>query len=374
MAKAVVPTSLTVVQDIATPHNNVLLAALHARGDVVLSPWYCQPKAAQYGFKADLSNAVVPAQYYQQTTPDWRFIWQILTLPRTHKLLMVGWMNPSTKILLLLLTLMRRPFAMWFDDPADDVRRGWLKNLVREAFYRILRASRAHVFAVGRRSMEFFTQRNFAASRLTNLPILVELPDLKPLQAKRAALRKKYGVPTGGILLACGSRLVREKGFDLAIQGLAEMPTAQRLKTRLVIVGKGPEKPVLEALIAKHQLHAQVTLEEWLDFPDFQALISASDAYLHPARFDAWGTTYAALAQGVPVIGSNKGGSAYDLIEHGKNGWLYPPTDTATLAQHMTQIFTLSPTQKQALGAASLQTMARLQPANGAALLLRFLP
>jgi glycosyltransferase involved in cell wall biosynthesis len=363
-----------VVQDIATPHNNVLLQALQARGDVLLSLWYCQPNPAQYGFKEDLANAVVPARYYHPTRPDLKFLWHILTLPRAHHVLVVGWMNPSTKILLFLLTLTRRPFAMWFDNPADRLPRSWLKNAVREFFYATVRLSRAQVFAMGRRAVQFFAARGFAPSRLINLPIVVELPDLQPFLAKRAALRKKYAVPKGGVLFVCGSRLVPAKGFDLPIQALAQMPPTERLKTRLVIVGKGPEKARLAALVAQHDLEAQVHFEEWLDFPDFQALMSASDAYLHPARFDAWGTSYAALAQGVPVIGSTQGGSAYELIAHGKNGWLYEPEDVATLAKLMTQVFHLSATEKQKMAQAALRSLAKLQPAQGAQTLLSNLP
>jgi glycosyltransferase involved in cell wall biosynthesis len=368
------PTFLTVVQDIATPHNNVLLQALHARGDVVLSLWYCQPNPAQYGFKEDLANAVVGARYYHPTRPDVNVLWQLLSLPCHHQLLVVGWMNPSTKILLFLLTLTRRPFAMWFDNPADGLPRSWLKTAVREFFYATVRVSRAQVFAMGRRAVQFFEQRGFAPSRLTNLPIVVELPDLQPFLAKRTALRKKYRVPQGGVLLVCGSRLVPAKGFDLPIQALAILPKAERQNVRLVIVGKGPEKARLVALVTKHDLKAQVYFEEWLDFPDFQALMSASDAYLHPARFDAWGTSYAALAQGVPVIGSTQGGSAYELITHGKNGWLYEPEDTATLARLMTNIFTLTEVQKKHLAAAALKTMQQWQPAKGAEVLLQHLP
>jgi glycosyltransferase involved in cell wall biosynthesis len=117
-----------------------------------------------------------------------------------------------------------------------------------------------------------------------------------------------------------------------------------------------------------------VTLEPWLDYPDFQALISAADAYLHPARFDAWGTTYVALAQGVPVIGSVKAGAAYDLLQHGVNGWRYNPEDTATLAQLMTKVHHLSTAQKQTMTKAALQSMEPWQPAQGAQTLLDNLP
>lgn len=370
VAKVAEPIHLTVVQDIATPHNNVLLQALHNRGDVVLDVWYCQPTAAQYGFTTDLINAVVPAKFYSATRPDWAFLRHILGLPHSHRLLVVGWMNPSTKILLFLLTLNRRTFGMWFDDPADGVVRSPLKTMLREMFYRVLRASNAHVFAVGRRCMEFFGQRGFAPSRLTNLPILVDLPDLAPLVAQKAALRETYGVPAGGVLLVCGSRLVREKGFDLTISALAQVPAKQRAKMRLVIVGKGPEKETLERLIATHQLHDQVVLQEWLAFPEFQALIAASEAFLHPCRFDAWGGTIFAHALGVPVLGSTSAGSAYDRIMHGENGWLYDPENTLELAALMGNLFDLTATQKAKLGEAARATAEAWAPARGADILL----
>jgi glycosyltransferase involved in cell wall biosynthesis len=177
-------------------------------------------------------------------------------------------------------------------------------------------------------------------------------------------------VGKGDILLAGGSRLIHDKGFDMPISAIAALPAAQKKRVKLVIVGQGEELDNLKALVKKNGLGKQVFFPGWMPYEEFQALMAASDAFIHPARFDAWGSTIFAHAIGVPVIGSIGAGSAFDRIENDKNGWLFNPANPIELTKIIANLFKLKPADYKKLGAAARKTAETWRPAKGVKLVL----
>lgn len=332
---------LVFIQDIATPHNNLLIQAIAARGDTPQELWYCHEQHPKYAWAKNLTHAILPARLYKATGLDWRFILHILTLPRSARILLVGWMNPSTKLLFILLCLSRRPFSMWFDFPQEDRTRSTLQRMVRRTFFWLMRHSPIHVFCIGQLVVNYFQAKGIPAARLTNLPILGDTPSPKAraaLTRKRPILRRQYGVGATQLLLVAGSRLVPDKGFDVLLQALAALTPKQRSRYVTVIVGKGPELDNLQAFAQAHKLN--VTFVPWLDFAEFQALITAADLFIHPARFDAYGSTVVSTTLGIPTLGSTGAGAVVDLITHGQNGLTFAPGESAQLTEHLQAILT----------------------------------
>lgn len=361
---------LHVIQDIATPHNNVLVAALKARKDIDLRLWYCTPKAAKYGWKDDLTHAVQQANLYKPDGIDWGMLWSILSRP-SDKVLLVGWSNPTTRALFVLFCLLRRRFGMWFDLPQDDAPRSTARRMLRQVFYSLLLRSRAKVFAVGRAAVEYFKARGFEDSQLVNLPIFVELDTSRSdFIGQRDSIRKRYGAGKNDILLVGGSRLIHDKGFDLPIAAIAALPPALKKRYRLVIVGQGEELDNLKKLAMENDIADQVYFPGWLAIDDFRALMVAGDAFVHPARFDAWGSTIFAHPMGVPVIGSTGAGSAYDRIDDGKDGWLFPPDDRAKLVDILKDLAAMDDKAMSKMSKASRKKAEEWTPAIGTKILL----
>ncbi|PIZ29949.1 MAG: hypothetical protein COY40_05715 [Alphaproteobacteria bacterium CG_4_10_14_0_8_um_filter_53_9] len=331
---------LAVIQDIPTPHNNVLLAAAAADKDTQLTLWYCTPHAAKYDFKADLANAIQPARFYSPRLPDLKFLLWCLCQPRDVRFLIVGWMNINTRLLMLLFWLLRRPYNVWFDLPQDDTPRSLPKKLLRNFFYGVLKTSRAHVFCVGHMTVEAFKAREFSPDRLTNLPIFVDITEDKATFGNAIpGMRKKYGATDAHLLLSTGSRLVHDKGYDVFVAALALLSPEERTRIKAVLIGKGPEEEALKAQAEEADLGDLLTFEGWMEFEDFKALIAASDLFIHPARFDAFGGTIFAHTLGTPVIGSVGAGAALDRVQHGVNGWLYEADSPEAMVAHIRHAF-----------------------------------
>ena len=324
-------TAFHVVQDVPTPHNNALLGALAARTDVTLEIWYARPTNSEYGFSSDLANAIQPAAFYGTLFGSSRLLARALT-HRHERWLIVAWSNPTTRLLVFLCWLTQRPFNMWFDLPDD----GASGHIGRREFARwFLRRSKSNVFCVGPQTVDFFAERGFSRDRLVNLPVVLGKNGQNSEEAlSRTEIRSKLKISDSTFLVVTGSRLTRDKGFDLLIEAVRLIPMEVRAGLKVVIVGQGEEGESLAEDITRSGLIGTVDIRPWLPEQEFRDLFIAADVVVHPARMDAYGgISLMALAEGRPLIGTRQAGSASDIIRDGFNGWLYDFNDTGELSQ-----------------------------------------
>lgn len=102
-------------------------------------------------------------------------------------------------------------------------------------------------------------------------------------------------------LLAAGS-LIPLKQFDIFIQIVAEIKK-QIHGVKAVLIGNGPEKNKLKALIEKHGLQSNITLTGELQYPDVLKWMQRSKVFLHPSSYEGFsGVCQEALAAGAHVI------------------------------------------------------------------------
>jgi glycosyltransferase involved in cell wall biosynthesis len=354
---------LNFISDIATPHVNQLLRAVAARPDVELRPWYsATERPGMYTWKSNPTHEVVPARIFGESRPHVGLIRHALT-HKEEAYVIVGWSNPTTRLLVPALAMARRPFGFFTDHPADEAR-GPVRKKVRGAYYGLLKRS-ATVFAVGKRTVDYFVRRGFEPKRVCNLPMPIpQRTDLAGLREARTDTRNRYGVSDGDVFLVTGSRLIHEKGFDILLRAIAELASEERARVRLLIVGSGPCEAELKTLSVNLGLGERVTFASWMEFDDFARCMAAADVVVHPARFDAYGgITLTAVAVGAPVIGSTGAGSAVELIEEGTNGFLYDADDTKALARHL-RFFLQNPQASYEMGRAAIAVANRYSPDN----------
>ena len=150
--------------------------------------------------------------------------------------------------------------------------------------------------------------------RMRHVPHFIETADMP---AKTS--------PGGGVLVA--GRLSREKGIDVAIRAVGEIPGAT-----LDIAGTGPEEETLRHLadsVAPGRVHFHGLVEK----AQVQRLMLAASVVVVPSRWyeNQPMVVLEALARGVPVVGSALGGMP-ELIEPGATGDLVPANDPKALA------------------------------------------
>ncbi len=116
------------------------------------------------------------------------------------------------------------------------------------------------------------------------------------------------------------------KGVDLAIGVLARLGPGYRL----VVLGDGPQRGELEALVESLGVAEQVELRPFS--PDARHLYPTFDVYLLSSRLEAFPVTVAeAMHAGVPVVATDVG-SIREAVDDGETGLVVPVGDLDGLA------------------------------------------
>jgi glycosyltransferase involved in cell wall biosynthesis len=125
------------------------------------------------------------------------------------------------------------------------------------------------------------------------------------------------------------ARLVERKGLGDLIRAFALL---ERGRFELEIVGGGPDESLLADMARRLGVAQEVRFSGGLDRAAVAQRYREADLFTLPSTAEAFGNVFAeALASGLPIIGSSVGGIP-DLVEHGKNGLLVPPSNPAALA------------------------------------------
>jgi glycosyltransferase involved in cell wall biosynthesis len=125
-------------------------------------------------------------------------------------------------------------------------------------------------------------------------------------------------VPHDARVLLAVCRLEPQKGVDVAIRALDEIPGAH-----LVVLGEGPQRMELERL-AGERVHLPGRV------PDVAAWLRRADVLVHPVRWEGFGlAVLEAMLAGLPVVATNVS-SLPELV--GDAGILVPPDDASALA------------------------------------------
>ena len=141
----------------------------------------------------------------------------------------------------------------------------------------------------------------------------------------------------GDFLLGNFSRLHEEKGHRYLVEAIARLHK-KHPGLRLVIVGEGAERSILERQIERAGLSGVIRLLGWRR--DAMALMAAVDAVVQPTLQEAFSQVMAeALWMGRPLVITDVSG-ATDIIKDGDNGLLVPKEDVDALAMAVERVAT----------------------------------
>lgn len=172
----------------------------------------------------------------------------------------------------------------------------------------------------------------FDKSKIEVIPYGLDLNLFNPDKHNKLECRKKFNLPEDKLLIGVPGRISEAKGQHIAIEALKKSNLKDVL---LVFCG---DKVVAwydeimsratELDIADKIIHIPFTN----DMPEF---MNAMDISILPSKREAFGLVVTeAMASGLPVIATNAGGVP-ELIQHDKNGQLFEPFDSDTLAQYL---------------------------------------
>ena len=156
---------------------------------------------------------------------------------------------------------------------------------------------------------------------------------------------------SGNRILGVG-RLAPEKGFDTLIKALALLH-ANGIPFHCTLVGEGPMRQSLEALVDAHGLRTQVEFAGALPQEAVRKALDAAMVFALPCQVAASGSRdgipvalMEAMAAGCPVLSCPVSGVP-ELIEDGVHGLLAPERDADSIARALTRLLNDEPLRRR---------------------------
>ena len=145
-------------------------------------------------------------------------------------------------------------------------------------------------------------------------------------------------LPAGPPVLLTIGRLVREKGFDVAIEAMA-LVLGQFPGARLIIAGDGPERQALEGQTNRLGIASQVEFAGWVGREGIADLINRASMVLMPSRWEeAFGlVALEAMQMARPVVATRVGGLP-EVVADGTSGILVPKENSEAMAHAVTRL------------------------------------
>ena len=161
-------------------------------------------------------------------------------------------------------------------------------------------------------------------------------PDLAALKAQPAD--HPWLAPGQPPVVLAAGRLHQQKDFPTLLHAFARLRRQHR--ARLLILGEGHDRPLLEDLVAELGLSADVALPGFVANPF--ALMARGALFVLSSRWEGLPTVLVeALYCGLPVVATDcAGDGAREILDGGSHGALVPVADPVALADAMAAALT----------------------------------
>ncbi len=172
----------------------------------------------------------------------------------------------------------------------------------------------------------------------------IEVPD----RTARQARREHSAFSPNDIVVSVIALFEQRKGHDVFIRALSQLPQgASAPRFKILLVGDGPTRTVIQQQVREAGLAAVVTFTGWVD--DIDAVLDATDILALPSVGDEC-LPYAilhAMQHALPVVASRVAGIPEQVID-GSTGYLTEPGDAEALRDALLKLS--SPTTRAAMG------------------------
>lgn len=247
-----------------------------------------------------------------------------------------GYYDPSYWVVLAYCKLKGIRIVLDFESNEISRSRIWWKEYMKIFFLRQCDG----LACLGSKAAEYAMKLKVTPSKiLTTKNVGVDNDALSAIYATEFPLRERrkteLGLPRYNFLYA--GRFVERKNLERLIRAFhhARKQSVEGNEWGLILSGEGEEKEKLQAIANEYPAGAITFLEpcEWYEVPIRYTL---ADVAVLASTFEPFGfVTNEAMVYAMPVLVSERCGSAPDLVVDGYNGFQFNPFDEADLTQKL---------------------------------------
>lgn len=214
-------------------------------------------------------------------------------------------------------------------------------------------------------SRRFICSLGVPEDRVALTPYVVDNEYIADVAARsdRSQIRDELEIPGGArVVVFCAKFIDRKRPHD-ALRAFARAAVPN---SYLLMVGAGPLSESLEGEADKLGISDRVRFTGLVKYSRLPEFYAASDVLLFTSEYEPYGLPVnEAMICGLPVIASDRIGSARDLISEGETGFTYPCGDVDKLAEHLRRVFE-DENRLTRMGAAARDRMKTWSPRDNA--------
>lgn len=253
------------------------------------------------------------------------------------------------------------PIIMLSDSTEQDAPRVWWREEVKRRLVSLCSSA----LVAGRRHVDYLSALGMPRERIFTRYDVVDNPHFSvgADEARRNADHERTRLTLPPHFFLASNRFIEKKNLPRLLDAYARYRNqAGESAWKLVLLGDGPLKPQLQALIQQHNLSSWVLMPGFKQYDELPAYYGLAGAFIQASTTEQWGLVVnEAMAAGLPVLVSNRCGCAPDLVEEGRNGYTFDPYDVDALAGLMRKI-AADDCDREVMGQASREIIARWTP------------
>jgi glycosyltransferase involved in cell wall biosynthesis len=162
-----------------------------------------------------------------------------------------------------------------------------------------------------------------------------------------AAALPRNGAARSRVEIVSVGRLAEQKNFPALIAAASLLPPG---RAHVCVLGDGPQRPLLDRLIADAGLEQTVDLHG--EVSDVRPFLAGADVFVLSTHFEGMPISLLeAMAASLPIVASDVNGLDEVVID-GTTGFLVPPDDPAALAAALRRLID-DPVKRRAFGQAA---------------------
>jgi glycosyltransferase involved in cell wall biosynthesis len=371
---------LAILHPVPAPYREKLFGELTRTSGIDLMVYYCGSGQNYRDWR------FVPEKYEHEILPGYllkkNFFFNPIILQRLRRdqpdfLLVWGWSDPTAILAFLAARFMRISLLMFTDSafPIFQLGRNPHSRMIGIIKRRL--ASLPQFFlAQGKLSRDYLIAMGTPSERIRQIPLNCLEVEHWRTQAARARnenqkLKAKIGLQGKRIILYAG-RLIPGKGLETLLEAYSDLARHHE-EVALLMIGDGPLQEVL-----KSQCHSlglsQVSFFGSQPYEELAKYYGISDCLVLPTFSDQWPLVILeALACGVPVVTTDRCGSAPDLISGRGTGLVVKHGDSKSLTRALLDILLLPSNVLIELREMAFTTVAKYDVKQVAEKLINFL-
>jgi len=252
-----------------------------------------------------------------------------------------------------------RPLLFREEQTLLEPRPLW-KRAVKAVAMRALFASESALY-IGTRNRDWFAHYGVPLDRLFFTPYSVDNEGLRSDHASlgptKTAIQAEFGIKeNAGPVLLTVARFIGKKQPLHLIEAFRKL--RQEFDCTLLLVGSGPLEQAMREKVVRERI-PDVVFAGFMNQSSISRAYAAADIFVLPSAFqETWGVAVnEAMNFALPVVVSDRVGSAIDLVAEGENGFVVDPSDLEALVSRLRLL--MNRDVRRSFGAASLERVER---------------